>query len=237
MACVVRRRWCAPLLAAAACFCLLGPPASAGTPPMAVGLRVGTTGIGLDYELALGRYFGVRVGYSGFDYSHSVSTSDVDYHGTFRLSMGSALADWYPMHGAFHVTAGIIANGTRLDVTGQPAAGGTYTINGNTYTSADIGSLTGRLKFGLAASPYVGLGWGNEVRTNHHVHVLFDIGAIYGGTPDVTLNGVCGPAAPTGSSACSMLQSDVQNERLKLQHDVTLVKWYPVIDLGVAYRF
>jgi hypothetical protein len=46
---------------------------------MAVAVRAGTAGIGLDYDIALGQYFSARIGYSGLDHSHSVDTSDVDY--------------------------------------------------------------------------------------------------------------------------------------------------------------
>jgi hypothetical protein len=43
--------------------------------------------------------------------------------------------------------------------------------------------------------------------------------------------------APGSSPICGALQSDVLVERQKLQNDVTLVKWYPVISLSLAYRF
>jgi len=214
----------------------IAPVAAADVPAMAVAVRAGTTGIGLDYNIALGQSFSARVGYSGLNYNHSVSTSDVDYDGTLKLSMLSGLLDWYPFHGGFHLTVGAVGNGTKLDVTGTPAAGGSYTINGNTYTSSDVGSLSGQLKFGNSVAPYVGLGWGNPVG-HSHLHFLVDIGAIYGGTPSVSLTAHCGPAIPTGSPECTQLQSDVQAERLKLQNDVTIIKWYPVFNLGLAYRF
>jgi hypothetical protein len=211
--------------------------ANADTPSMAVDLRAGTTGIGLDYDIAMGERFSARIGYSGFDYNRSVDSSDLTYDGRFKLSMASGLVDWYVFDGGFRLSAGVVGNSTKVDVTGQPAAGGTYTINGNTYTSSQVGTLTGQLKFGLAVSPYVGLGWGNPVGTSHHWHFLVDVGAIYGGTPRVSLVGSCGPAAPSGSPICAQLQSDVAAEEDKLESNVTLVKWYPVLNLGVAYRF
>ncbi len=130
-----------------------------------------------------------------------------------------------------------MGGGTKLDVTGQPAGNGVYTINGNSYTASDVGSISGRLKIGSSVSPYVGLGWGNPVGANGHWHFLADIGAIYGGTPNVSLTATCGTAAPPGSAECRQLQGDVQTEKAKLQSDVTIIKWYPVVDLGLAYRF
>jgi hypothetical protein len=211
--------------------------ASAAGPDMAVALRAGTSGVGLDYDVALGRYFSVRLGYSGLDYHRSANTSDVDYAGQLKLSMPAALVNWNVFGGGFHLSAGAVGGGTKLDVTGHPSGSGSYTLNGHTYTSADVGSLTGELKFGHSVSPYVGLGWGNAVGENGHWHFLVDLGAIYGGTPMVSLTAVCGSAAPAGSAECNQLQSDVQTEKAKLVSDANILRWYPVATVGVAYRF
>jgi hypothetical protein len=226
------------MLALCTALTVLAAPVGATTPDMALALRAGTTGIDLDYDIALASSLSARVGYSGFNYSHSVDTSDVDYNGRLKLSMVSGLLDWYVFHGGFRLSAGVVGDGgTRLDLTGKPAINGSYTVNGDVYTSGDVGSVSGRLKFGHTVSPYVGLGWGDAVGAQHHWHFLFDIGAIYGGTPNVVLNVACGPEAPSGSATCNKLQTDVQTEVAKLQSDVNVAKWYPVIDLGVAYRF
>ena len=199
-------------------------------------LRAGTTGIGADVDVGLMSNVSARVGYSAFNYNHSITNTDVTYAGKLKISDLSALLDWYPFHGGFHLSAGAVGDGPKIDVTGQPT-GGTYTINNTTYTAAEIGSLTGRLKLGNSVSPYVGFGWGDPVGTSHRVHFLFDVGAIYGGTPNVTLTANCGTAAPPGSPACTQLQSDVLVEKQKLQNDVSVIKWYPVVTFGVAYRF
>jgi len=217
--------------------CLAAPlSSSAATPDFAVALRAGTPGVGLDLDLGLSPTFGVRVGYSGFDINHSVDTSDVDYSGKLKLSMGTALVDWYPFEGVFHLTAGAAFNSTKLDVVGQPSAG-TYTINGDTYNSSQIGSLTGQLKFGNSVAPYVGFGWGNPTAADSHIHFLLDVGAIYGGTPSVSLTAQCGSAAPSGSPVCDQAQSDVVTEQQKLRNKADILQWYPVLNFGVAVRF
>src|SRR5690348_15322084 len=174
--------------------CLVAPAVSrAATPDFALAVRGGTLGAGLDLDLGLSPSFGMRVGFGGFNVNHNVDTSDVNYDGRLKLRTVTGLLDWYVFQGAFHLTAGVAGNDTKLDVVGQPNQS-TYTINGTTYSSSQIGSLTGELKFGNSVSPYVGFGWGNPAGENGHVHFLFDIGAIYGGTPSVTLTAQCGPA-------------------------------------------
>jgi hypothetical protein len=228
----------AALAAAALALTSFAAPASssAASPDFAVALRAGTPGLGLDLDLGLSPMFGLRVGYSGFNINHSVDTSDVDYSGKLKLSMGTALLDWYPLAGVFHLTAGVAANNTKLDVVGQPSAG-TYTINGTTYTSSQIGSLTGQLKFGNSVAPYVGFGWGNPTGADSRVHFLLDIGAIYGGTPSVSLTAQCGSAAPAGSPECDQAQANVVTEQQKLRNKADFLRWYPVLNLGVAVRF
>jgi hypothetical protein len=217
--------------------CLVAPAASlAAAPDFALVVRAGTPGLGLDLDLGLSPSFGMRVGFSGFNINHDIDTSDVDYDGRLKLRTVTGLLDWYVFSGGFHLTAGVAGNDTRLDVVGQPNQG-TYTINGNTYSSSQLGSLTGQLKFGNSVSPYLGFGWGNPAGEDSRIHFLLDVGAIYGGTPAVTLTAECGPAAPAGSPVCSQAQSNVASEEAKLRHKADILQWYPVVSLGIGMRF
>ena len=217
--------------------CLAASSASsAATPDLAVAVRAGTPGLGLDLDLGLSPSFGMRVGFAGFNIDHTVNTSDVDYDGRLKLRTVTGLLDWYVFQGAFHLTAGVAGNGTKLDVVGQPSQG-SYTINGTTYSSSQLGSLSGQLKFGNSVSPYVGFGWGNPAGENGRVHFLLDVGAIYGGTPTVSLSAQCGPAAPPGSALCNEIQSNVATEEQKLVSKADILRWYPVVSLGIAIRF
>jgi hypothetical protein len=203
---------------------------------MALAVRAGTGGVDFDFDIGLGKHVSARIGYGTLSYTHNVSTSDAQYAGTLKLSMIDGLLDWYVFGGGFHLTAGAVAGGTHLDVRGLPSGGG-YTLNGNYYPASEVGSLSGQLKFASSVSPYVGMGWGKAVGVREHLHLLLDIGAVHGGTPQVTLSALCGQAAPSGSAACNALQADAQAERSSLQNDVKLVRWYPIVDLGLAYRF
>jgi len=217
--------------------CLAVPAVSvAATPDFAVAVRAGTPGVGLDLDLGLSPAFGLRVGFSGFDINHNIDSSDVDYDGRLRLATVTGLLDWYVFSGGFHLTAGVAGNDTKLDVTGEPNEG-TYTINGHTYSTSQLGSLTGQLKFGNSVSPYVGFGWGNPAGEDSRIHFLFDVGAIYGGTPSVDLSAQCGPAAPAGSLVCSEAQSDLASEEAKLRHKADILRWYPMVSLGIGVRF
>lgn len=223
--------------AALALACLAAPATSlAASADLALAVRAGTPGLGLDLDLGLSPSFGMRVGFSGFNINHDIDTSDVDYDGRLKLRTVTGLLDWYLFSGSFHLTAGVAGNDTKLDVVGQPNQG-TYTINGTTYSSSQLGSLTGQLKFGNSVSPYVGFGWGNPAGEDGRIHLLLDVGAVYGGTPGVTLTAQCGPAAPSGSAVCNQAQSDVASEAAKLRHKADILQWYPMVSLGIGVRF
>jgi hypothetical protein len=214
---------------------LLCAPQLASALDVGVGLRAGTLGVGGDVDFGVNSFLTARIGFSGFSLDHTVDTSDATYSGKLKLSIPSAMLDVFPFANGFRFTGGVIVTGPKIDAVGRPASGGVYTLNGNQYTSSELTSLTGELKFNNSVAPYLGLGYGNVAAPGNHFTFLFDLGATYGGKPDVTLNAACSPSVP--SAVCEQLATDVDAERLKLQSDVSILKWYPVVSLGLGYRF
>jgi hypothetical protein len=196
---------------------------------VSVGLRFGTPGIGLEVGKLLTSHLSVRVGANYFKINKTKSQSDVTYNASLKLQGLSALLDLYPgSRGGFHFTAGIFTNPLNITGTGQPT-GGTYTINGVSYSSAQVGTLTAVGKF-PGVSPYVGLGFGTPARRHGALEFLFDLGAVIG-KPTITLSA-------TGAASNAALLSDLQAQVNKTQSDVQkYLKVYPVLSFGLAYRF
>ena len=196
-----------------------------------VGIRAGTTGIGGDIAFGLVPTLSARVGYSYLNYNTDIDVTDVKYDSKLKLSNANFLLDWSPL-GPFRITGGIIANSNKIDVTGTPS-GGTFTINGVTYPAAAVGSLSGTIKTGNSAAPYLGIGYGNVAGAG--VNFYFDLGVMFQGSPKATLTGTCGAGLPP--AACAQFQSDVAAEAVKLQNDVQRFKYYPVANFGVTIGF
>jgi len=220
------------LMAAVLASCMAAQ-AHADAPETALALRAGTPGIGVDFDVGLGNQFGARIGYSNFSINRTVNTSDATYDGKLKLSIPSGLLDWYVFKGVFHLTAGVAINETKLNINGTPGPNG-FTLNGNTYTGAELGSVTGVVKVGNAAAPYVGFGWGNPVSPKHRFQLLLDVGAIYSGTPSVSLTAQCAAGVP--SVVCAAIQQDALAEQQKISTNVNIIKWYPVVNLGFSVR-
>jgi hypothetical protein len=197
-----------------------------------VGIRAGTTGIGGDIAFGVVPTLSARVGYSYLNYSTDIDVTDINYDSKLKLSNASFLLDWSPLGPLFRITGGIIANDNKIDVTGTPS-GGTYTINGVTYPAAAVGSLSGQIKTGNSAAPYLGIGYGTVAGAG--VNFYFDLGVMFQGSPKASLTATCGAAVPPAQ--CAQLQSDVAAEAVSLQDDVKRFKYYPVANIGVTIGF
>jgi hypothetical protein len=208
-----------------------GPAAIAET---AIALRGGTLGVGLDVDFGLTETLTLRVGYSLLDYDETVNDSDVRYDGDLKLRNATALLDWHALGGGFRFSFGAVGVGTKVDVVGRPT-GGTYEIGDDVFTAAQVGSLRGEIEFGNSVAPYVGIGWGNTVDAAERITVVFDVGAIYAGTPDVKLTALCGAGVPVAT--CNRLAAAVQEEEDEIADEASIYEWYPVISIGFAVRF
>ena len=196
-------------------------------------LKAGTLGAGIDVTKGISENLAVRLQANALSYSENITESDVDYSADLELKSAGLLLDWHPFSGAFRVSAGAYWNGNEVAATGVPT-GGTYVINGQPYASTDIGSLNGQIDFSEVA-PYFGIGFGSAPKAGRGMSFSFDLGVLYQGEPNVGLTVVCGVALTVPQ--CTQLQNDVAAEAVSLQDDLKDFKFYPVVSIGIGYRF
>jgi len=194
-------------------------------------VRAGTMGVGVDFGWSLAPTLSARIGYSGLSYKTTLEETDVSYDTKLKLSNLNGFLDWSPL-GPFRITAGIIGNGSKADMTGMPA-GGTFTINGVPYNAADVGTLSGSVEPGSSAAPYLGIGYGNVAGAG--VNFYFDLGVIFQGAPTASLSASCGPAVPPAQ--CTQIRNDVAAEQQRLQETLDKYKVFPVLNIGVTIGF
>jgi len=195
---------------------------------LGVAVRVGTVGLGVEVSKWLTGHLGARFGANLFTKNfNDRELSGNHYDAQIKVHAIMALADIYlSKRGAFHFTAGLSTNPARVTATGTPNAG-SFEINGHTYTSSQVGVLSGEAKFKKVA-PYVGLGFGTAARGGRLAFV-FDLGVALG-KPRMLLTA-------TGAASNAQLQSDLNAEIADAQEDANKLPGYPVISLGLMYRF
>ncbi len=192
-----------------------------------VSVKAGSLGAGAELSRAFSDKFSIGLGVNSYNYKTAKTESNVDYDMKFELQSVSLLASYHPFGGVFRLTGGALYNNNELKLDGKPTAGSTYNINGVTYTAAQVGTLTGALTFNKTA-PYLGIGWGN--RPGGKLGLTADIGVLYQGAPSLTLTA-------TGALSNPALASDLEQERKSAESDLGNFKWYPVVSVGVYFRF
>jgi hypothetical protein len=195
-----------------------------------LGARIGTTGIGADFGWDIAPTLGGRLGLSAGSWSTDVESNDVKYDAKLKLGNLNAFLDWSPL-GPFRISAGVIANNNKVDVTGQPN-GATYTFNGQTFAAAEIGSLSGTVKPERKVAPYLGIGYGNVWTKG--VNFYFDLGVMFMGSPKADLTLTCGA---TTAGRCAQAQSQVEQEERNLEDKMKRFKYFPVANIGITIGF
>jgi hypothetical protein len=205
-------------------------PAPSSSTDANVAIRFGTLGLGLEASKLVTGHLGVRVGGAFFSVNSSPSRAGISYQASVKLHSGYGLVDFYPSErGSFHLTGGVWTNPLTLSGTGQPGGSGTYTINGHSYTASQVGSLTLEAKF-PSVSPFAGLGFGTPANRHSGLKFLFDIGAVIG-QPTVSLTS-------TAAASNAQLANDLAAQIATTQSDFRKnLKVYPILALGVGYRF
>src|SRR6185436_20674854 len=150
--------------------------AAAGSAQAAgIGARVGTTGLGADVAWDLAPTLSARLGYSGGSVNHDVSTDATTYHGKLNLKNLNTFLDFAPLGPFFRFTGGFVFNDNKFDVHTDQVSGG---------------SISGTVKPEKSAAPYLGIGYGRVSGTG--VNFYADLGVMFQGSPQASLNANCG---------------------------------------------
>jgi hypothetical protein len=213
------------LLLVAACL----TAGSASAQGVGGGLRLDPPGIGVEVESLVTERFGIRGLVTGGSVLYDWDESGTRYDGKFRSGTGFLLADWHPYATGFRLSGGLAYSNQRFAGAARLGAG-TININGTHYSSAQVGSLDGRVTFSRA-SPYLGVGWGLTPRTRSRLYFSADLGVMYQ-RPSAVLTGNCGPALPA-----SLCAHDMRAEEAEFRDAADDLRLYPVISVGFGLRF
>ena len=218
-------------IALLSCALLASTAASA---QVGVTADLGSTGAGVHLVVPMESDLNGRFGVNAFNHDFSKTSSGVDYDVKGKLQSVDVLFDWYLRTGSnFRLTAGLVYNNNRFDAEGKADPLGKFSINGTTYTAADVGILSGRVSYRKAA-PYLGIGWGNALAQDSRWHVNADLGAFYQGNANVQLASI---GCATSQTVCKALASDVAALRDSFGDDLNKYKFYPVLRASLSYRF
>lgn len=218
-----------------------------------VDVNVGTLGAGISIGYEFNKYFKTRLraAYLGYDYSDT--WSDVDMTVDFSGNNGGIMFDYHPFGGTFRLTAGLTISDLAIQAKGSLNSDGPnydgcyhnfggYDFKVNNTTSAKI---EGEYKWNRV-QPYLGIGWSSDGEGDASFYFTCDIGINFIGSADfeTSYSGASVSYKPTGApdSQYKALENSVLHDAIKkegkdffeIADDICI---YPVIQLGVGYRF
>lgn len=193
-----------------------------------INIKGGLLGAGLEIERSFNDSFGARVGINHFTYDYTATEDDIEYDFELDLMTLGLLLDWHPFKSSFKLTGGVMYNSNTLDSTSKSIA--TFDIGDQTYMGSEIGTLNGDIDFNDIV-PYFGLGWNTAFGKDGHWGFIFELGAIFQGTPTANLTAT-GPIANDPA-----FMTELAKEEDNLQEDLNDFEYYPNISIGISYRF
>jgi len=199
--------------------------------------EISTLGVGATVTKSITPHINAKVGINGLGISRDVTVSNVDYKANLNLFNVSTLVDYLPWkNGGFHLTGGLVFQDNNLEGTGKPKNGVTININGKDYNSKTVlTSLNAKVSFENSVAPYIGLGWGNAVKPGKRWGFSANLGAMFSGSPKVSLTPGFGKDATDAIKA--EINSNIEAERKKQESDLNWLNIYPVFSLGISYQF
>jgi len=211
---------------------LVGMACGAQAGNVGVGAVAGTLGVGGQVSYAWTERVQTRVMVAGASADVDFDAdggSDLEYSGNVDLLHGALLVDYHPFGGVFRLTGGVMLNDDKID--------GSATCE---QLACDLGDNEGILVRGDrldatarydSVSPYVGIGWGKSPGAEGGLGFSADIGVFYLGDPDVNVE------LRGASSTNPVVRDAVEEEQDGIQEDLDKLPLYPVVMLGVDYRF
>lgn len=190
--------------------------------------HVSTLGLGLDLGYEFSSKVKGRLTGNYFTYSYDDTYDSIDYGTDLDLFSLGALLDIHPFANGFRLTGGVYYNDNSLDLDAELSSGITYKFGNNIYTANQLGSVSGDVTVN-DFSPYVGIGWGTSAKSKSNFYFSLDVGAMYHGSPSVDLS-------VENYLELDQIEQDIKYEKSDIESDIDF-DWYPVVTVGLTYRF
>jgi hypothetical protein len=213
---------------------------------MAMAVKFGVAGVGFDIATPLVmRHLNLRGGASFLSYTPSTITTDnVNINGNIKFQNAAVMADWFPFHGWFRLSGGATTyNNTGLNAALAVPTGQSFTLGGTTYYSQPGNPVTGTGVFafgGNKVAPRVTIGTGNMLPEKGHFRFVSELGFQYFSQPTVVYNisgnGCTGFIGGVYTNCGPIPQDSITSEQNKLQNDLNVLRFFPILSLGLSYR-
>lgn len=205
---------------------LVGIAAAAPAPAasqLGIAARAGTLGIGGEVAVGLSDGVVARGGMGLTSYTVTTTFDDIRMELDLPENWYNVGIDLY-LNGSFRVGGGLLFKPEDPSMVGRLE--GPVDIGGQTFTPAEVGTLTGTI-VSKERAPYVLLGFGKH--TDRGFGLSLDVGAAFTGEPTVTLQAE-GGTYPDQAGLNARLDQEARNFEDDMK---TYLKIWPILSLGL----
>ena len=189
-------------------------------------LKFGTLGIGGEATIGASDYLGFRFGLNRLSAGPTIERDEGTINTDLQWMSYGAMADLHVFGGGFRITGGGLINKNRFKLSADLTK--SVTLDGQQY---ELDNLNGEVTFAELA-PYAGIGYGNAVGADGRWHFSCDFGVMFQGEPKVSAS-----ATASDPALQPYVDEALAKEVASIQNDANAFKYYPVISVGVSYRF
>ncbi len=209
-------------------------------------VKVSTLGGGAEVAVRVTHRTNVRAGFNVITYSRAFHKDGITYNGQLDFKTFEAHYDIFPWAKSFHISGGILAYSVDpITATALVPGNQSFTLGGVNFVSdpADPVTGNGKIVFNRAA-PTLTFGFGNLVprSAGKHLSIPVEFGVAFQGSPKATL-GLTGSVCDSTGVNCRTVASDptvqsqILSEQNKLNSSMSFFKVYPILSIGVGYKF
>ena len=210
---------------------------------VAVGFVANTLGASVEFATPVSRSLNLRSSLNVFAFDYPFTLDGVNYDARLHLKSTGTVLDWFPLHGGFHISPGFLCVKNSMAADASVGAGMPFSLNSQQFTNSINDPVNGAASvvFPNKVAPMLLMGFGNMLpRSGRRVSFPVEFGAAYTGAPriNVSLSGTacttqgCSNFAQNGETL-----SNLTAEVAKVNEDLKRVPVYPILSVGVAYRF
>jgi hypothetical protein len=209
----------------------------------AVSVKVNTLGGSAELATPISRTLNLRSSFSFVAFNYPFSIDGVRYDARLHLRSSGTTLDWFPFRGGFHISPGMLYAKNTLSAPASVNPGQNFELGSQPFVNSvdDPVHGTSAVVFPHSIAPMLVVGLSNIIpRSGRHLSVPFEIGAAYTGAPqiNVTLSGTaCTTQGCVSFADNKEAQESLKQEVHNLNENLKRVPVYPILSLGLAYRF
>jgi hypothetical protein len=208
----------------------------------AFGIKADTLGLGFEIATPLALRINLRSSINFFAFNDAFSIDGVNYDARLHLKSSETVLDLFLGHG-LHISPGILYFKNTMSAPASVAPGQTFVLGSQTFLNSvdDPVSGSSSVVYPRTFAPMLLLGFGNIIpRSGRHLSVPFEFGVAYSGAPkiNVALNGTaCTTDGCVSFAQNAQAQTFLKQEIYNLNEDLKRFPVFPIVSLGLAYRF